>query len=423
MTYSYSHKVKGILCGVLLSASQFAISQDIQTLNIDSCYAMARRNYPAIKQFALIEQSKEFTISNANKSYLPQVSVTAIGGFIGGLPSTSGETQTSDFQVIGVGQITQPIWDGGATRTQKDIASTVADVDEASVEVALYSLRQRVNQIYFGILLLDEQKKQLDTLRKNLNRTLSNVKLSMESGFAYQSDVDEVNAEVLRVEQNIIATRFTRSGYLEMLSHLTGQRLLESTVLQTPSTAQTQSLWVKGRPELNLYSSQQRLIEFQSNMNKVSNMPKLSLMGFATFIEPGISLGPSTISNVWVGGISLSWNTGNLYKTSNNRQLDKIQMARINNQQEVFTFNNTLEQKQSNSEIEKQKAIVSKDKEIVQLKEKITQSYRLKYKNGLASMSDLLTIIYKESESRNEKSLHEVQLLLALYNFNTISGN
>jgi len=245
----------------------------------------------------------------------------------------------------------------------------------------------------------------------------------MESGLAYQSDVDEVNAEVLRVEQNMIATRFTRSGYLEMLSHLTGQKLQENTVLQTPSTVQTQSVWAKGRPELNLYSSQQRLIEFQSNMNRVSNMPKLGLMGLATVIEPGVSFGPSTVSNVWVAGLSLSWNTSNLYKTSNNRQLDKIQMARITNQQEVFTFNNTLEQKQSNSEIERQKAIVSKDKEIVQLKEKITQSYQLKYKNGLASMSDLLTSIYKESESRNEKSLHEVQLLLALYNFNTISGN
>jgi hypothetical protein len=98
-------------------------------------------------------------------------------------------------------------------------------------------------------------------------------------------------------------------------------------------------------------------------------------------------------------------------------------MARINNQQEVFTFNNTLEAKQSNSEIEKQKAIVSKDNEIIRLKEKITQAYQLKFKNGLASMSDLLNSIYKESEARNDQSLHQVQLLLAVYNFNTISAN
>ena len=423
MTHSYSRKAKNILCGVLLSVSQFALAQDYQPLNIDSCYAMARRNYPYIKQFALIEKSKEFTISNANKSYLPQVSVTAIAGFIGGLPSTGEETKSSEFQMIGVGQLNQPIWDGGATRVQKNMASATADVEKANIEVALYTLRDRVNQIFFGILLLDEQTKQLDTLSKNLNRTLNNAKLSMQNGLAYQTDVDEVNAEILRVEQNLIASRYARKGYLEMLSHLIGQSLKEDIRLNTPSATPTTPAWFHGRPELNLYSSQQRLIEFQTSMNRAQNMPKLSLMGLATVIEPGVSLGPSTISNVWVGGISLSWNTGNLYKTSNNRQLDKIRMATISNQQEVFTFNNTLELQHSNTEIEKQQAIVSKDKEIISLKEKITKAYQLKYQNGLASVTDLINTLYKESEARNNRSLHEVQMLLALYTSKNIAGN
>lgn len=422
MVLNYRRKVKNILCIVLLSISQVVMAQDT-SLSIDTCYAMARRNYPIIKQFALIEKSKEFTISNANKAYLPQVSVTAIGGFISGLPSSGAESESGNAKFIGVGQINQTIWDGGATRVQKDIASANADVEEANIEVQLYSLRDRVNQIYFGILLLDEQKKQLDTLRKNLNRTLSNAKLSMENGLAYQSDVDEVNAEVLRVEQNLIASSFARKGYVEMLSHLIGRALREDLLLQTPQTIESTSAWSSRRPELNFYASQLRMVELQSNMNRVNNMPKLGLLGFATIIEPGVTFGPSSLSNVFVGGVSLSWNTGNLYKTSNNRQLDKIQMARINNQQEVFTFNNNLQLKQSNSEIEKQRAIVSKDKEIILLKKKITQSYQLKYKNGLASMTDLINCFYKESEARNEQSLHQVQLVLAQYNYKTVSGN
>jgi outer membrane protein TolC len=422
MVLNYRRKVKNILCIVLLSISQVVMAQDT-SLSIDTCYAMARRNYPIIKQFALIEKSKEFTISNANKAYLPQVSVTAIGGFISGLPSSGAESESGNAKFIGVGQINQTIWDGGATRVQKDIASANADVEEANIEVQLYSLRDRVNQIYFGILLLDEQKKQLDTLRKNLNRTLSNAKLSMENGLAYQSDVDEVNAEVLRVEQNLIASSFARKGYVEMLSHLIGRALREDLLLQTPQTIESTSAWSSRRPELNFYASQLQMVELQSNMNRVNNMPKLGLLGFATIIEPGVTFGPSSLSNVFVGGVSLSWNTGNLYKTSNNRQLDKIQMARINNQQEVFTFNNNLQLKQSNSEIEKQRAIVSKDKEIILLKKKITQSYQLKYKNGLASMTDLINCFYKESEARNEQSLHQVQLVLAQYNYKTVSGN
>jgi outer membrane protein TolC len=422
MALSYSRKAKNILCFVLLSVSHVAMAQD-NSLNIDTCYAMARRNYPVIKQFALVEKSKEFTISNANKSYLPQISLTAIGGVIGGLPSAGGESSSADFELIGVAQLNQTIWDGGATKVQKQIADANADVEEANIEIALYGLRERVNQIYFGILLLDEQRKQLDTLHHNLNRTLNNVELSMENGLAYQSDVDEINAEVLRVEQNQIASAFARKGYVEMLSHLTGQKLQEDVHLQTPLSSGSTAAWAKGRPELNLYASQQRLVDFQSSMNKAANMPKLGLLGFATFIEPGVNLGPSTVSNVYVGGLSLSWNTGNLYKTSNNRQLDKIHIDRINNQQEVFTFNNTLEVKRSNSEIEKQEAIVSKDKEIILLKEKITQSYQLKYKNGIASMNDLITSIYKESEARNDQSLHQIQLLYAIYNYNNVSGN
>ncbi len=422
MALSYSRKAKNILCIVLLSIGQAAMAQG-NSLNIDTCYAMARRNYPVIKQFALIEKSKEFTISNANKSYLPQISVTAIGGVIGGLPSMGGESSSADFQLIGVAQINQTIWDGGATKVQKQIADANAEMEEANIEIALYGLRERVNQIYFGILLLDEQKKQLDTLRRNLNRTLNNAKLSMENGLAYQSDVDELNAEELRVEQNQIASVYARKGYVEMLSHLIGQKLQEDVKLQAPVTAGSPTIWAKGRPELNLYASQQRLVDFQSSMNKVANMPKLGLLGFATFIEPGVSLGPSTLTNVYVGGLSLSWNTGNLYKNSNNRQLDKINIDRIDNQQEVFTFNNALDMKRSNSEIEKQKAIVSKDKEIILLKEKITHSYQLKYQNGLASMNDLITSIYKESEARNEQSLHQLQLLLAIYNFDNVSGN
>ncbi len=121
MALSYSRKAKNILCIVLLSIGQAAMAQD-NSLNIDTCYAMARRNYPIIKQFALIEKSKEFTISNANKSYLPQISVTAIGGVIGGLPSIGGESGGADFQLIGVAQINQTIWDGGATKVQKEIA-------------------------------------------------------------------------------------------------------------------------------------------------------------------------------------------------------------------------------------------------------------------------------------------------------------
>ena len=152
-------------------------------------------------------------------------------------------------------------------------------------------------------------------------------------------------------------------------------------------------------------------------------MPKVGLLGYGVMIQPGASLGTSTLSSLFVGGLSVSWNSANLYKTANTKQLDKIQIERINNQEEVFVFNNNLQLKQASSEINKQKAIVSKDIEIIALKEKITKSYQLKYDNGLCSMNDLVTSVYKESEARNNQALHSVQLLLSQYNYKTLSGN
>ena len=412
---------------ILFFACQFSSAQQVVPLNIDTCYAMARRNYPMVKQFALIEKSKEYTISNANKGYLPQVSLTAIGGYIAGLPNLSAPgsepSGNQNLKFIGIGQISQALWDGGASRTQKNIAKASAEVDNANVETALYSIRERIDQIYFGILLIDQQTKQLVILQENLNRNLGNVKLSKDNGLAYQSDVDEVKAEVLSVEQRQIEFTFTRKGYAEMLGHLIGSALPENVTLQQPLIAESLTTLENNRPELKTYANQQRVVEMQSSLNKVYNMPKVGLLGYGVMIQPGASFGASTLSSIFVGGVSLSWNTSNLYKTANNKQLDKIQMEKIHNQKETFLFTNQLQSKQTSSEIEKQKAIATKDDEIVALKNKIKNAYQLKYDNGMCSMNDVITSVYKESEARSNQALHDVQLLLTQYNFKTITGN
>jgi len=417
-------KVSGLLLGVFTILPILNLAQT--SLSIDSCYALARRNYPLTKQFDLIEKTKEYSISNANKAYLPQISLTAIGGYIIGLPSFSlpGESpESNNAQFIGIGQINQTIWDGGATRSQKNIISATAEIDKSNLEVNLRNMRERVNQLYFGILLIDEQLKQLDILNSNLQRNLKNIELTKENGLAYKSDVDEVRAEVLKVEQKKIEFTYTRKGYLEMLAYLIGRQLNESVQLEKPASLESVSNLPNNRPELNLYSHQRNLIEAKSTFNRVANMPKIGLLGAGVMIQPGMDFGASNFSSLAVVGLSLSWNTNNLYKTSNNKQLDHIQSDMINTQQETFVFNNNLQLKQASDEIEKRQAIVGKDDEIVVLKENITKSYQVKYNNGAGSMNDLLTSLNKESEAKSNQTLHTIELLLSIYNYKTISGN
>lgn len=414
-------RITGLFLFLLLNSSSWA-----QVLTLDSCYEKAKRNYPLIKQYDLLEKSEEYTISNANKSYLPQISFTGIAGYIiKGLPSLAPGTESSEdkFQLIGIAQLNQTIWDGGATHAQKKIISAQTSVQKAEIEVALHSIQERVNQLFFSILLLDEQQNLLTLLTDNLNRNLKAVKLSQENGLVYSSDVDEVRVEILKTEQRIIEIQYTRQGYLEMLAMMMGQPLNSNTTFQKPLLAENMELLTINRPELSLYQHQRNYTETQNSLNKAGNMPKVGLLGAGIFMEPGPSLGTQKITSLAIAGLSVSWNTNNLYKSSNNRELTKLNIDRINNQQETFLFNTRLQMTQQRSDIEKQKAIILKDNDIVQLKSSIKKAYELKYQNGMCTMNDLLLATNGESEALTTKALHEAQLLMTYYTYKTTSGN
>jgi len=207
---------------------------------------------------------------------------------------------------------------------------------------------------------------------------------------------------------------------VEMLSYITGQALPENVQLVKPEAPESGA---NQRPELVMFANQMKLITARSSMNKVGNMPKVGILGAGILISPGAAFGMSSVSSLAIAGLSVSWNTDNIYKSSNNQQLDKIQMDQVSTQQATFVFNNNMQLKQSNLEIEKQKAILKNDDEIVALKGNIRKSYQIKYDNGMSSMTELINSVNKESEALSNRGLHQVQLLMNLYNYNQINGN
>jgi outer membrane protein TolC len=394
-----------------------------QTLSIDSCYALALNNFPMIKQYELIEKSREYTLSNAGKAYLPQVSLTAIGGYvIGGLPTGEAEN-SSDVKFIGLAQINQTIWDGGATKTQKEIIAASAESEKASVEVALYELRSRVNQLYFGILMTDEQLAQLAQRETVLNNNADRIRKMNENGFSYKTDLDEIRVEQLKLNQQKTELKYVKEGYMQMLSMLAGIQIKGQTQLEKPELSDLLLDSEISRPELSRYESQRNLVDARAGMQRVSNMPKIGLLGAGVLIEPGVSFGPGSLSSLGVVGLSASWNISGLYKNANEKNLNQVELAKINLQEETFLFNTNLQTIQARANIEKQEAILAEDQEIVKLSQSIREGYQLKYDNGMSSLLDLLDASEKESEAKIQKALHEMQLLMTLYEYKTMTGN
>ena len=393
-------------------------------LTLDSCQQKARRNYPAIRQFELIARSAEYNLKNANKAYYPQVGLNAIGGYIiQGLPAFPGSEPSDKLQFIGIGQLNQTIWDGGATGSQKQMIRANAAVDSAANEVTLFSIRDRVNQLYFGMLLIDEQLKQVALLKGNLQRNLDAAMLAMQNGIAYQPDVDMVKVELIKAQQKETEFRSARTAYIQMLSQLIAEPVSEDVTIEKPLISDASLFSTVSRPELFLFDKQRLLVDAQMKSVNVGYMPRIGLMGAGILIEPGTNFGAATINTLAIAGLSLSWNTSGLYRGNSSRQLSKISLEKINNQQETFLFNTQLQMTQTKNEMNKQQTLLQQDDQIVALKESIRKSYELKYGNAMASMNDVLMAESGESEARSNRALHEIQFLMSVYNLKTISGH
>lgn len=410
-----------VMCLLAMAWSAMA-----QVLSVDSCYALANRNYPLIKQYELIEKTREYTLSNASKAYLPQLNVTAIEGYIfGGLPSfgpPTGESE-SNFKFIGIAQLNQTIWDGGATKTQKKVITTSSEIEKASLDVAMYDLRSRVNQLYFGVLLVDEQLALLEVQNAILTNNVNRVRQLNDNGLAYKTDLDEIKVEQLKLNQHKTELKYVRAGYVSMLSLLIGAKITETITLQKPVLNDSLSDFQIVRPELSLYKHQRNMIEAQAGMQRVSMMPKIGLLGAGVMFAPGINFGNSELTSIGVAGLSASWSISGLYKNRNEKQLTQASLSKINMQEETFLFNTKLQVTQSSASIEKQKAILGEDEEIVRLRKSIRESYQLKYNVGSGSLMDLLNATEKETEALSQKALHEMQLLISYFDQKTITGN
>jgi hypothetical protein len=430
---SYRAKLFGFLLAVPIPIAIWTIGVPLSayaqaTLTVEECSALARANHPMIRHHDLITKSSEYTISNAGKAYLPNISITGIGAYIlNGFPTITppgaAAKEEQKTQAIAILQLNQTIWDGGATKTSKDITRAATEAEKASVDVQLFAIQQRVNEVYFGILLLDEQLKLLDVAEKNLKVNYDRLNLSTEHGLGYRVEVDEVEAELLKVGQRRTEFQYTRIAFADMLSLLIGKPLAPGTTLAKPAVDESVLTSPSNRPEMIWFTSRTRLVGTQSAMNKVSLMPKVGLLAVGVLASPGMQFGTSSISNLSLVGLSISWNTSGLYRNKNQKELDRIQLDRVGVERATFEFNQSMELKQHSADVSRQKAILEADGKIVELKTRIHQSQQLKFDNGLCSASDLILSINNEQDARSNQQLHEVQLLKSLYAYKTSLGN
>jgi outer membrane protein TolC len=387
---------------------------------LDGCLEKARDNYPLIKRYRLIEQAKNYSLSNASKAYLPQLQVNIKASYQSGvveLPLDISDLTLPALrkdQYMAVAEAKQLLWDGGTVSAQKRIVKAHADVEKGQVDVDLYAVDERVLELYFGILLLDAQLEQNTLLSEELDRNYGQVAEFLENGIAGQSDLDAVRVEQLKVKHARIGLSAARDAYVEMLSLMTGDRLTGLDFLKPPAVYPNVTP-ATGRPEFGLFDAQNRLLDARKSGIGAAYMPRIGLFIQGGAGRPALNMLSNAFEPFYVGGISLIWNFGALYTRRNDLQAIENDRQGIDVQRSLLLYNIHLSGNRENAEVRKLREQVKGDEAIVILQESIRRATEAQFSDGMAMVNDLLREVSKEDAARHTKAAHEIELLRALY--------
>ena len=399
----------------------------IQAQTLDECQQAAERNYPLIKRMDLIRQTTDLNVGNIQKGWLPQLSVMAQSTYQSDVTAFPNEMQAlykqmgismeglrKDQYRVGI-DVQQLVFDGGAIRNQKEMARLQGVVESAQNEVSMYSVRQRVNEMYFALLLLDEQILLNKDLQAVLNGNEKKLASLYKKGTAAEVDYLNVKAERLNVEQQMTSLQSQRQTVARMLSVFCG---IEVKKLVKPEVVGTSA--ENNRPELRLIDSQIRLANAQEKALHSALLPRLGVFASGFYGYPGYNMFEDMMHRKWslngMVGARLTWNIGAFYTHKSDKAKLKLMRQSAENSREVFLFNNNLEQIRQDENISRYRKLMAEDEEIISIRSSIRKAAESKLAHGIIDVNDLVREINAENATRVQRSVHEIEMLKEIYN-------
>lgn len=397
-------------------------------LSIENCQEKAKANYPLIHQYGLIEQTAQYSLSNAAKGYLPQVNISGKATYQSDvteipitIPGMNIDSPSKDQYQIAA-EINQTIWDGGMISAQKKSIEASTEMERQKTAVDLFAVQERVNQLFFGCLLIKEQLKQNDLLENELGLNFDKVSAYMQNGVANQSDLDVIKVEQLKNKQRRAELLSMQKSYLQMLSAMIGEDITTSSVLIKPEPILPTER-SNNRPEIKFFEAQNNLYSSQISSIKSANLPKFSLFAQAGYGRPGLNMLNNDFSTFYIGGLRMVWNLSGFYSQKNNLQKIELKKQSVDVQKETFLYNTNLKMIQQQNDIEKLLTQLKSDHEIIMLRNSIKKSAEAKLENGTLSVSDFIDKLNDENLASQDRSLHEIQLLISIYNLKLTLNN
>lgn len=399
-------------------------------ITIEECLEKAERNYPVIKKYRLIEATLDIDLSEINNSWLPRIGVYGqVTGqnVVPAFPkSLTGVLDQMGQSVKGLGKVqykvgvdvSQNIWDGGASKSRRELAHARDAVNRSALDVEMYSLRERVESVFFAILLTEEQIEQSEVTYRLLQDNLEQLRAKTRNGVAMQSDVDMVEAQTLTVSQGIAQAKSALEGYRTVLELFTGESLNGKSLVR-PS-AEIPLTDFSNRPELRLFELRLEANDAEQSLSDVSLMPKIGMFAQAYYGYPGFDYFKSMMNrnltfNI-LAGIKVSWNIDSFYSRKNNSKRSSVNALDINADRDIFLYNSNIKSASQREAIAGLREVMKDDARIIELRGNVRRAAESQLANGVIDATALLAKISDENMARLNARFHEIQLIKEIYN-------
>ncbi|MEO5581145.1 MAG: TolC family protein [Saprospiraceae bacterium] len=420
---SYIIRILGL---IFLTASGLS-AQLVDTLSLSKCYTLARNNYPLIKQLELIKQIRDYNLDNLSKGYLPSIIINGQATYQSEVTELPMSIPNIDVPSLSKDQyklyadIYQNIYDGGINSIQRKITAANSEVEQEKTEVELFKLKDRINQLFFGVLLIDAQLKQTEFILSDIHNALNKSNAAVKNGTALPSSSSMLEAELLNIDQKKTELSANRMAFINILTLMIGEQISELTTFIVPSVPIKSD--INQRPELKWFESQKNIFSLQNELIKSKNSIKVGLFAQLGYGRPAFNFLSNSFSPYYIGGVKVNWNLSNMYTSHNERSLLLVNSRSVDIQKETFLLNNELTVKQQDSEINKYKELIITDSKIIELRSKILHVSQSQLANGTISTLDYLTNINALDQAKQNLILHELQLLQSQINYQNSLGN
>jgi len=414
---------------ILLLVNVSVLLSQEKSFSLKECYKIAYENYPNAKQKSYYRSINNLKMDNLGINYLPQISFKGQATYQSDVTKleipipTFKPTELSKDQYKLSLDVRQLLYDGGNTSSLKNSESKQVAVDEQKVEVDLFTLKQKINDLYFSVLLLQEKKKVNELLVTDLKSRIAETESRIKNEIVTVNNLYILQAQLLQTEQDINNIGNDKTGSLKMLSELIGSKISESSILTKPDFQNlTYDNDFSGRPEYKLFDYQKEQLNSYTDVVSSRILPKLSAFGQAGYGRPGLNMLDNSFKPYYMVGLNLTWNPINWNSDNNEKQIYQINQKIVDSQKETFEKNLKVSLEKYKSDIEKYEDLIKKDEELISLREKIVATTFSQLQNGTITSTIYLTELNNKTQSQLMLETHKVQLLQAKINYLTTKG-